>query len=300
VTTKILVIDDAPEIHTLIKIGLAREPVEVHSAFDGPSGLAATHALRPDLILLDVEMPGANGFAVCVALKACEATREIPVIFLTVSATTDEKVRGLNLGATDYVTKPFSSTELCARVRAALRTMRLVELLSKKAMIDSLTGLWNRSYLDSQLSVQLAAARQVGQPLSCVMADIDQLQAINETYGHGFGDDVFRAIAALITQLCRVEDVPCRWGGDEFAILLPNTKLQDAANLAERIRLGVEGISLCCCDTPVKVTCSLGVAELRGPFTLSVIERADESLHRAKHAGRNRIEVYQEPQLSMA
>jgi diguanylate cyclase (GGDEF)-like protein len=299
-TKKILVIDDAPEIHTLVKLGLAKEPVEVESAFDGAAGLAAAHTLRPDLILLDVEMPGANGYSVCVALKSNAVTMDIPVIFLTVASTTPEIIRGLDLGATDYVTKPFSTAELRARVRAALRTMRLVELLSRKAMIDSLTGLWNRTYLDSQLSAQLASARRAGQPLSCIMVDIDQLKLINEVYGHGFGDDVFRTIAALIAQLCRVEDIACRYGGDEFAILLPNTPLQGAADLAERIRVGVEGISLCCCDAPVKVTCSLGVAELRGPFTLSVIERADESLGRAKHAGRNRVEVYEELQPSIA
>jgi diguanylate cyclase (GGDEF)-like protein len=165
-------------------------------------------------------------------------------------------------------------------------------------MIDSLTGFWNRMYFDAQLSVQLEVARKSGQPLSCIILDIDQLQAINQTYGHGFGDDVFRAIAAMVGQLSRVEDVACRWGVDELAILLPNTTLQEAANLAERIRQGVEGISLCCCDTPVKVTCTLGVAELRGPFTLSIVERANESLHLAKQAGRNRVEVYREPKLA--
>ncbi len=297
---KILVVDDAPEIHTLVKLALAKEPVVVQSAFDGPTGLVAAHAIQPDLILLDVEMPGPNGFAVCVSLKASAATMDIPVIFLTVASTTPEIIRGLDLGATDYVTKPFSTAELRARVRAALRTMHLVEMLSKKALVDSLTGLWNRTYLDGQLSVQLASARQAGQPLSCIMVDIDQLKLINEVYGHGFGDDVFRAIAALIAQLCRDEDVACRYGGDEFAILLPNTPLQGAADFAERIRVGVEGIALCCCDAPVKVTCSFGVAELRGPFSLSVIERADESLGRAKQAGRNRVEVYQELQPSIA
>src|SRR5207244_904099 len=123
--------------------------------------------------------------------------------------------------------------ELRARVRASLRTRYLVELLSKKAMIDGLTGLWNRTYLNAHLGSTLSLARRTGQPLSSIMADVDHFKSINDTYGHAFGDDVLRGIAAVFNQGCRAEDIVCRYGGEEFAILLPNTPAQSAALLAE-------------------------------------------------------------------
>ena len=124
------------------------------------------------------------------------------------------------------MTKPFDPAELRARVRAALRTRRLVELLSKKAMVDGLTGLWNRTYLEMQLSREHSAARRSGHPLSCVMADVDRFKILNDTCGHGFGDDVLRMIAGIFTVHCRAEDVVCRYGGEEFTILLPNTPVR--------------------------------------------------------------------------
>ena len=127
----VLIVDDAIAMHGLIKVHLSEEPWEFQSAYDGPSGLAAAASLNPDLILLDVDMPGLNGFDVCRALKANEATSRIPVIFLTASASVDEKICGLELRAVDYITKPFDPGELCARICAALRTKRLLDLLPK-------------------------------------------------------------------------------------------------------------------------------------------------------------------------
>lgn len=292
--SKILVIDDSPEIHKLVQIRLGKEAVVIHSAFDGVSGLAAARQLRPDLILLDVEMPDRDGFAVCVDLKSDPATMDAPIIFLTGSASTEDKIRGLELGASDYVTKPFDPGELRARVRASLRSRYLVELLSKKAMIDGLTGLWNRTYLDLHLHMELSAARRTGQPLSCVMADVDHFKAINDTCGHGFGDDVLREVAAAFTQCCRSEDIACRYGGEEFTVLLPNTPVEGAAELAERLRVAVAKRSFVHRDNAISVTCSFGVASLRGPLPPSLLELADEALYRAKHSGRNRVEVSQE------
>jgi diguanylate cyclase (GGDEF)-like protein len=288
---KILVIDDSPEIHKLVQVRLSKEAVVIHSAHDGDSGLKAARQIRPDLILLDVEMPGRDGFAVCVELKSDPATMDTPIIFLTGTTSTEDKIRGLELGASDYITKPFDPGELRARVRASLRARYLVELLSKKAMIDGLTGLWNRSYLDLHLHMELSAARRSGQPLSCVMADVDHFKAINDTCGHGFGDEVLREVAAVFTRCCRAEDIACRYGGEEFTVLLPNTPVEGALELAERLRNEIERCRLAYRETPVNVTCSFGVANLRGPMPPSLIEMADEALYRAKHAGRNRVEV---------
>lgn len=294
---KILVIDDSPEIHTLVRVRLGKERVVIHSALDGASGLAAAREIRPDLILLDVEMPDRDGFAVCADLKADPMTMDVPIIFLTGATSTEDKIRGLDLGATDYVTKPFDPAELRARVRASLRTRYLVDLLAKKAMIDGLTGLWNRTYLDAHLSIELSSARRTSQPLSCIMADVDCFKSINDTYGHSFGDEALRAVAVIFSQGCRVEDIVCRYGGEEFTILLPNTSVQDAAELAERLRFAIETQPFSHRDAPVRITCSFGVANLRGPVPPSVIELADEALYRAKHSGRNRVETCPQPQL---
>jgi two-component system, cell cycle response regulator len=288
---KILIIDDSPEIHTLVTVRLAPENVIIRSAEDGATGVTMARDWQPDLILLDIDMPDRDGFGICADLKSDSVTMEIPVIFLTGFTSQDDKIRGLDVGATDYITKPFDPAELRARVRASLRTRRLVELLSKKAMVDGLTGLWNRTYLEMQLSREHAASRRSGHPLSCVMADVDCFKRLNDTCGHGFGDDVLRTIAGIFSAHCRTEDVICRYGGEEFTILLPNTPVRRAAVLADRLRCAIETQTFSHHGEPVGITCSFGVSQLHGPVPPTVIELADEALYRAKHSGRNRVEV---------
>jgi two-component system cell cycle response regulator len=298
VVDTILVIDDSPETHILVKARLGKEPINILSANDGDSGLAAVHEHRPDLILLDIDMPGRDGFAVCADLKSDSMTRNIPVIFLSGATSTTEKIRGLELGATDYVTKPFDPAELLARVRASLRTRHLLDSLSRNAMIDGLTGLWNRTYLEAHVTIELATARRTEGPLACIMADVDHFKSINDTYGHSFGDEVLREVSSLLTRNCRTEDIVCRYGGEEFTILLPNTPLDRAAELAERLRVAIETRPFSCRDTPVHVTCSFGVANLRERIPPSVVELADQALYHAKRSGRNRVEMSHETDLA--
>src|SRR5262249_14883046 len=160
-------------------------------------------------------------------------------------------------------------------------------LLAKKAMIDGLTGLWNRMYLDARLVTELSASRRNGTPLSCIMADVDHFKVINDTYGHSFGDEILRAVGAVLVKTCRSEDVVCRYGGEEFAILLPNTDAEEARALAERLRAGIEELGQTYHEAPVRVTCSFGVANLGDRVPPTVVELADQALYRAKHAGRN-------------
>lgn len=294
---KILVIDDSSDIHALVKVRLGKEKFIISCASDGTCGMAAAREFRPDLILLDIDMPGRDGFDVCADLKADSMTRDIPIIFLSGATSTKDKIRGLELGASDYVTKPFDPAELQARVRASLRTRQLVELLAKKAMIDGLTGLWNRTYLDAHVTIELSSARRSDEPLSCIMADVDHFKAINDTYGHSFGDDVLRAIAAVFAENCRTEDILCRYGGEEFTILLPNTPLDKAGDFAERLRLAVEARQFFYRNAPVNFTCSFGVANLRDSIPPSIIELADQALYSAKHSGRNCVEICQESHL---
>src|SRR3954453_23190464 len=175
---KVLVIDDSEDIRALVQARLMSEPIELHFAADGASGIARAAELAPDMILLDVDMPAPDGFEVCRRLKADARTMPIPVIFLTGHASADEKIKGLDLGAVDYITKPFDPAELRARVRAALRTKYLMDLLAKRAMIAGLTGLWNRPCSEQRLASELSLPRRSDRPLACAMLDLDHFKRI--------------------------------------------------------------------------------------------------------------------------
>jgi diguanylate cyclase (GGDEF)-like protein len=288
---KVLLIDDCPSIHGLVRTRLREQPIELHSAFDGESGLQTAATLAPDLILLDVEMPAPDGFEVCHRLKDDSRTMSIPVIFLTGATSTEEKIKGLELGAVDYITKPFDPAELRARVRASLRTKYLMDLLARKAMIDGLTGLFNRTYFDARLIAELAHSTRTAAPLSCIMLDVDRFKQINDSYGHPFGDEILRGIAQTLNENCRTEDTICRYGGEEFVILCPNTAASATASLAERIRRAVESARFMRNGIDVHVTCSFGIADLQTPPPPGVVELADQALYRAKQEGRNRVVV---------
>jgi diguanylate cyclase (GGDEF)-like protein len=279
-------IDDAKSMHGIVKARLLADGLDFHSAFNGDQGLTLALALQPDIILLDVEMPSPDGFEVCQRLKADPALSNIPVIFLTGISSTEEKIRGLNLGAVDYITKPFDAAELQARVRVGLRIKELLDLLSKKAMIDGLTGLYNRGYLNQRLHEELAYVARHKRPMSVIMLDVDHFKSINDTHGHGFGDTVLKGIASILQQLSRTEDVACRFGGEEFAILARETYASTAMAFAERIRIGVQSATFSRGSISVSVTCSLGIAG-SDDGTDGVIDRADQALYESKRAGRN-------------
>lgn len=288
---RVLIIDDSKAIHLLIRNRLAAEAIELHSAESGPAGLALVHELRPDLVLLDVELGAVSGFDVCRQLKADPATSGIPVVFLTGSSSTQLKIQGLELGAVDYITKPFDPAELRARVRAALRFKYLMDLLGRKAQIDGLTGLWNRAYFEHRLAEEQSLARRTGDPLSCVLADVDHFKSVNDRFGHPFGDEMLRHVAGVLNEVTRTEDSVCRYGGEEFILLLPNTNAAGAFRLAERIRSELQTRVLRHGETSVPVTLSLGVAENGTTDSPSIVQRADAALYAAKQGGRNRVNV---------
>jgi diguanylate cyclase (GGDEF)-like protein len=285
---KVLVIDDSEMIHKLVRARLEDEPVDVECASGAESGLAMAQKSVPDLILLDVDMPGYDGFEACRRLKAQPLTANIPVIFLTGVSTPEQKVQGLELGAVDYVTKPFDPSELTARVRAALRTKYLMDLLAKRAMIDGLTGLWNRACFEQRLESELSLCRRSDRPLACAMLDIDHFKKINDAYGHPFGDEVLRGVAQTLLDGARSEDIVCRYGGEEFVVLLPNTRSPQAVEMADRLRIALASQVFSCRRTAVKVTCSIGVADRLEGREGKMVEIADKALYRAKQMGRDR------------
>jgi diguanylate cyclase (GGDEF)-like protein len=283
----VLVIDDSTLIHALVRARLEDEPIDLHSALDAATGLEMASRLTPDLILLDVEMPGVDGFETCRRLKINPKTMPIPVVFLTGVSDAQQKVMGLELGATDYITKPFDPAELRARVRAALRTKYLLDLLAKRAMIDGLTGLWNRACFEQRLESELALSRRSGRPVACMLLDVDHFKKLNDTWGHPFGDEVLRGIAQTLQECSREEDVVCRYGGEEFVMLLPNTAATQAATGAERIRGAIAAQKFTSRRQTVPVTCSIGVSDNASGGSL--IDLADKALYSAKQNGRDSV-----------
>ena len=213
-----------------------KEGLEIVCVEGGVPGLKAARREEPDLILLDLDMPDMSGFDVCRSLKADAELCMIPVLFLSGSTTPEDKIIGLDLGAVDYVTKPFDAFELRARVRAALRTKHLQDLLIEHAHIDPLTGLPNRRALMERLQQEWARIERHGGQLSFIMADIDHFKRVNDRYGHHVGDKVLQEVAGAIAAQCRESDLPARFGGEEFAIVVPDETAAAAVHLAERCR----------------------------------------------------------------
>lgn len=289
---KVLIIDDSSMALTLAKARLAREHLEILCAGGGREGLDIAQRELPDLILLDLDMPDMSGFDVCRALKADSALRMIPVIFLSGSAGLADKVMGLDLGAVDYVTKPFDGVELRARVRAALRTKYLQDLLIKHTQIDPLTGLGNRRALQDRLLQEWARVQRYGGVFAVIMADLDHFKAVNDTYGHPAGDRVLQEVAEVLAAQCRDSDVLIRYGGEEFSLILPTHHAQEAAVLAERCRLAIANLSVDTAGTTIRLSASFGVADSAGCASADeIIEQADKALYRAKQSGRNRVEI---------
>jgi two-component system, cell cycle response regulator len=291
----VLVIDDSELIHEVLAVRLRPEDVTLHRAYSAAEGVSRTRELAPDLILLDIELPDATGFEVCRRLKDDPVTAGIPVIFLTAQVDTAAKVMAFDAGAVDYVTKPFQVAELRARVRAALRTKRYQDLLATRAQLDGVTGLWNRAYFDQRLAEEIAALQRYQRPFGLVMIDLDGFKELNDAHGHPFGDRVLHRVARVLNASLRSLDAPCRYGGDEFAILLSESNLAGALIVAERIRADVAALELEHRGMIVKLTASLGAtatevlpadAELTRELLL---ETADEALYEAKRRGRDRV-----------
>jgi two-component system cell cycle response regulator len=285
---KILIIDDSPDALAVARARLAPEGNEILCACGGKEGLEAAGRDIPDLVLLDVDMPGMNSFEVCQRLKSEANTSLVPVIFLSGSGGADKKVKGLDLGGVDFVTKPFDAFELRARVRAALRTKRLQDLLREHALIDSLTELFNRRALDECLKEEWARYLRYGRDLSVIMADIDRFKKVNDRLGHPAGDEVLRQVARLLAAGCRASDTLARFGGEEFVVVAPETSAQRVRSFAERLRMSICSRPLAVYDKTLEVTVSFGVADSEGRKSAgALLQAADEALYRAKSAGRN-------------
>lgn len=293
----ILVVDDSDDIHRLLDVRLGGDGLRLYHATDSWQGVAMALQLQPDMILLDVGMPVLDGFGVCQQLKADPSTAHIPVVFLTGASDVDAKVRGFDIGAVDYVTKPFDPVELRARIRSTLRTKRFQDLLSSRAQVDGLTGLKNRAYFDQRLSEEVCAAARYGRDVCLVMLDLDHFKSLNDDHGHPFGDLVLQRTGELLAARCRATDAACRYGGEEFALILTETTPPGALILAERLRQDLRELDVRSRGKSVTITASFGVgysaplAEQERLTVRTLLEAADGALYAAKRAGRDRIEL---------
>jgi diguanylate cyclase (GGDEF)-like protein len=283
-----LIIDDSVPLHRLIRNQLGERHLEFHSAYDGREGLSMAASLRPSLILLDVDMSDMDGFEVCRLLKADAATMTIPIIFLTADFEIKDKVAGLDMGAVDYVTKPFRPEDLSARVRA---TLRAKHSLDQKAMVDGLTGLWNRQRFEEHLAIQITQASRSGRPVACIAGDLDGLKRINAKHGMPLGDQVIRAVGNILLAECRSEDAVSHLDGGRFAILVSGMGRAGAGRLADRLCKEIQEKLLVIHGNEVGVTCSFGVADTLVAGEGSLLERANMALHGAKLNGGSCVSV---------
>jgi two-component system cell cycle response regulator len=239
---------------------------------------------------------------VLVALKNEPELMHVPVIVLSGLTSAQDKVAAFDLGAVDYITKPFNLTELRVRVRSALRMHHLVQMLAKRARIDGLTGLWNRAYFDKRWMDEVAAAVRHARPLTLAMLDVDHFKSINDQHGHPTGDVVLQGLAKILLRESRQEDVACRYGGEEFALIMPDTAPESALVVCERIARAVREARWPGLGSN-RVTVSTGlVGSARALETTASdwLHAADQLLYRAKSEGRDRIITGETPGLRMA
>ncbi len=294
---RILIVDDNVEIVRAIKIRLEAENYDVLIASNGKEALDILEEESLDLVILDALMPDMDGFEVCRRLKSHRERAHLPVIMLTVLAKDSEKVKGLDIGANDYMTKPYESDELLARVRAGLRAKREYDRLLEMVQRDSLTGLYNRRSLDQRLREEFARAERYDREFSVIMMDIDGFKAVNDTYGHQTGDLVLAQVSALITKSLREGDIPHRYGGEEFLIIATETGIPGGKKCAERIRLSCEKEPFGKKEQAISVRISGGIScypreTVSTPEDL--LREADSALYKAKAAGGNCICVIEE------
>jgi diguanylate cyclase (GGDEF)-like protein len=293
----ILIADDDPDCRAPLLHLLQQQGYQTLTATTGEQALDIALHAQPDLILLEVALPGIDGLETCRRLKANPETAYIPVIFLSMRTATDDIVAGFDMGAADYVAKPPRMAELSARIRAQLHHRRSATALQRAAMVDPLTRIPNRRHFDSFLEKEWQRALRSGAPLSLLMLDVDHFKLYNDTLGHAAGDACLVQVASVLQQhALRPADLAARYGGEEFVVLFGETPFEAAATLAESIRAAVEGLHIPNPRSPTGdwVTVSIGVAGMVPSPLASVRDlllMADRRLYAAKAAGRNRVEA---------
>lgn len=309
--TKVLVAEDDTEINNLMALTLRMEHYEVIQAHDGREALQMIFDEMPDLVMLDVLMPGLNGYEVARELQGRSSTANLPLIFVTAKQDMEDRVQGLEM-AVDYICKPFAVPELLARVRTAIRVRKLQEQLERLAITDELTGLANRRGFMAQMEEELWRARRFGNPLTVLLFDLDHFKKVNDTWGHAMGDVVLQEFSRVLQHSSRRIDIIGRLGGEEFAAVLPETDTEGARVFAEKVRAATQALEITGEGERIPLTVSIGAvtvpvtpntnitqpgashSEIAGlpsdatELASRFLQAADRCLYEAKETGRNR------------
>lgn len=291
----ILIVDDVPANIRILGESL-KAHYNIRLATDGKKALEIALSMNPpDLILLDIVMPGLDGYEVCKLLKADKRSENTPVIFITAMDQEEDETLGLEIGAVDYITKPFSLPIVKARIKTHLELKRHRDFLENLSNLDGLTGIPNRRRFNEAMDMEWFRAIRAGSSIALLMMDIDYFKSYNDTYGHVSGDDCLKQVArSMKGQMHRPADLIARYGGEEFACLLPRTDINGAIRVAENMRKAVAALRLPHTDSQISehVTISIGVAVAKPEAEKSpaqLLASADECLYKAKNSGRNRI-----------
>jgi diguanylate cyclase (GGDEF)-like protein len=289
---RILIVDDERLNINVLNV-LLRDDYKIMAATNGEQALKAASSGSPDLILLDIMMPGMDGYEVCRQLKTMATTQSIPIIFITAMVDAENETRGFDLGAVDYISKPFNSSVVKARVGVHMKLKRNSDLLESLASLDALTEIPNRRALDQALEQEWARCLRTGSAISYAMIDIDLFKQFNDHYGHGAGDDcLVRVARSLNGCLQRPSDLVARYGGEEFAAVLADTDAQGARCIAEHFHaaIAILQIAHACSEVAPQVTISIGAATALAKPNLTpkqLSEAADRMLYAAKESGRH-------------
>lgn len=304
----VLVVDDDPAIRHMVAGFLRLEGFNTLEAGDADEALMQADANSPEAVILDITMPGMDGYEVCKKLRENAKTNRVVIVMLSSRNAGDSRVQGLNIGADDYVTKPFDPQELLARLQAHLRRMsaqqeketilerlagKLASMnkrLAEEAATDGLTGLYNRRYLWKRFEEEYQRAKRFKHKLCFVLIDIDHFKGINDRYGHPAGDKVLKEMGKIFRSHLRGIDLAARYGGEEFAIFLPETSIENALHVAERLRQAFHALKI----SPIPeggLSLSAGIAEFptHAQTPQAIYKKADEALYKAKSSGRNRV-----------
>lgn len=292
---KVLIVDDAP-VNIRVLAEVFRDGHEALVATNGRDAVAIAMREEPDLILLDIEMPEMNGYQVCEKLKATPETEAIPIIFITAKSEEDDEARGLELGAVDYISKPFSLPIVKARAKAQLDLKLKTDKLKSLASLDGLTGLYNRRKFNDYMAARWKGGKESGIPLALFMIDLDYFRKYNDNYGHLAGDSCLQDVgAALNSAMSGREGIAARYGGEEFVVLVPGLDLDGAEDLAATIRESVLALDIEHSHSPAAAQLTVSIGFTSGVPTgetsmAALVEVADSMLYEAKKRGRNRVE----------
>lgn len=290
----ILVAEDNSAQREAIQLILAKNGYRVVGASSGVEALKKLEEGHFDITILDVLMPGMDGFEVCSRMRQNGLSKDTYAIFVSGLGHSKDRVKGLEVGADDYIVKPFFARELLARVRQGEKSIRQRRELERLSVRDPLTGLFNRRHLDRKLDEEFERFRRYGRPFSIAIVDIDDFKKVNDRFGHDVGDNVLKTIGEALKTKARKSDTPVRYGGEEFILILPELGLQKAALLGERLCQQVRSLNFGGPSTSFSVTVSVGVASSSAKsysHWREIIMHADLALYAAKASGKNCVRV---------